>query len=35
VKMLANSFPGKYATPINTIKEKPLTEKIQVLKYTT
>lgn len=32
VQMLSNSFPGKYTTPVNTIREKPLTEKIKVLK---
>ena len=32
VQMLGSSFPGKYTTPLNIIKEKPLTEKIKILK---
>jgi len=32
LKLLANSFPGKYIPPGNTLKDKPLTEKIKVLK---
>jgi len=32
LKLLAGSFPGKYIPPANTLKDKPLTEKIKVLK---
>jgi len=32
LKLLANSFPGKYIPPANTLKDKPLTEKIKILK---
>ncbi|PZR27631.1 MAG: hypothetical protein DI535_09420 [Citrobacter freundii] len=32
LKLLTNSFPGKYIPPVNTLKDKPLTEKIKLLK---
>jgi S1-C subfamily serine protease len=32
LQMLKTSFPGTYNTPVNIIKDKPLTEKIKLLK---